>query len=162
MESKIGKSEVVLSNIIIREFTIDDYQFANALWQTAEGVCHCPKCTILNTKERIEKFLNRNPEFSFVAVDSGNGVVVGTALGGHDGRTGFIYRVAVADQFRKRGIGTELVNKVVASLKSEGLTCIKTFVLNDNPNANTFWEKNNFGASKTSITIEKKCGEKMS
>ncbi len=60
-----------------------------------------------DTKEGIEAYLNRNPDCSYLAVDNGN--IVGALLAGHDGRRGFINHLAVAEEYRKQGIGTHLL-----------------------------------------------------
>ena len=141
------------ADVIIREFEHADHDAAHELWKTAEGVCHCDICTQLNMKERIGKFLLRNPGCSFVAVC--DGVVVGTILAGHDGRTGMIYRLAVSECSRKRGIGKRLVEASVKALKREELMVVNAFVLNENANANAFWDKIGFKVSGRAVT--RKC-----
>lgn len=57
----------------------------------------------------------------FVATDQGN--VIGTAMAGYDGHRGWLYTVAVLPEFRRRGIGTDLVLHAIKALRAAG--CIK-------------------------------------
>ncbi|MCL1789438.1 MAG: GNAT family N-acetyltransferase [Oscillospiraceae bacterium] len=136
--------------IKIKEFTITDYESALTLWQNTEGVCNCDKCTTLDSKDNIQKFLDRNKGLSFAAVE--NSELKGVVLCGHDGRTGMIYRLTVADEYRKKNIGRRLVENSVEALRQEGLTTVKAFVLNDNDGGNAFWDKIGFGISDIAVT----------
>ncbi|MCL1902857.1 MAG: GNAT family N-acetyltransferase [Oscillospiraceae bacterium] len=136
--------------INIRELTINDYEAAISLWKNTQGVCNCDKCTALDSKENIEKFLKRNKGLSFAAEE--NGELKGVVLCGHDGRTGLIYRLTVTEELRKRNIGRKLVNSSVEALRREGLTTVKAFVLNDNDGGNAFWDKIGFGISDIAVT----------
>jgi ribosomal protein S18 acetylase RimI-like enzyme len=138
--------------ILIRDFIIGDHEQVVKLWKSVKGVCNCEKCMFLDTKEEVKRFLDRNPGLSQIAVE--NGVLIGTILVGHDGRTGFIYRLTVLEEFRNCGIATRLVKKAVSLLKSEGITHIKAFVLNDNHGGNSFWEKVGFDISTRAMTRE--------
>jgi ribosomal protein S18 acetylase RimI-like enzyme len=141
-----------MNMVLIRELTIGDHEEVIKLWQSAQGVCNCDKCMFLDTKEQVGKYLERNPGLSFVAVE--NGILLGTILGGHDGRTGLIYRLTVLEEFRNCGIATSLVNEVVNALKAEGITNVKAFVLHDNEGANAFWERVGFNVLERAITRE--------
>ena len=134
----------------IRTFTMDDYYSALALWQVTEGVCNCEKCMKLDSREKIEKFLLRNPTTCFIAEE--NGRLLGTILGGHDGRNGFIYRLSVAEKFQRHGIGEALVNATTEAFKAEGINSIRLFVMTDNHKGNAFWEKLGFKEVNTAIT----------
>jgi len=67
----------------------------------------------------MEKFLKRNPRTSFVAELDGK--IVGVIMSGHDGRRGYIYHTFVDKEFRRTGIGTQLVNAALEALKNEGI-----------------------------------------
>ena len=147
--------------MIIKEFTLSDYESVHALWYGTEGVCKCEKCTFLDSREQIEKYLLRNPAMSFIAVENGHNsedTVVGAILAGHDGRTGLIYRLTVAEEFRNRGIAGQLVEKSLEALKAEGLIAVKIFVLGDNDTGNAFWEKIGFKKFDIAVTRGKEIG----
>ena len=52
-----------------------------------------------------------------------DGVVAGTVMGGYDGHRGWIYSVAVAPEYQRRGIATALIRRLEADLA--GLGCLK-------------------------------------
>jgi ribosomal protein S18 acetylase RimI-like enzyme len=126
----------------IKEFTAADHESAHKLWYGTTGVCTCDKCMSLDTRENVAKYLVRNPGMSFVAYDGDS--LVGAVLAGHDGRTGLIYRLTVAESHRERGIGRDLVDASLNALKADGITNVKAFVLNENDDGKAFWEKQGF------------------
>jgi GNAT superfamily N-acetyltransferase len=60
------------------------------------------------------------------------GRVVGTVLATHDGRKGWINRLAVDATLRKRGIGARLVRAAEAWLDAEGLDILACLIEDDN------------------------------
>lgn len=70
--------------------------------------------------------------------------IVGVILSGHDGRRGFIHHLAVAENCRRQGIATELLECAVSSLAAEGINKVALLVFNRNEVGNAFWEKNGF------------------
>ncbi len=109
-----------------REMDISDYHQIIALWQEAEGV----KLRDADTCEGIERYLDRNPRLSFVALLGG--IIVGTIMAGHDGKRGYIQHLAVAAGNRQSGIATELLSRCVRALKAEGIVKSHIHVLSDN------------------------------
>ncbi|MBI4174623.1 MAG: GNAT family N-acetyltransferase [Candidatus Aenigmarchaeota archaeon] len=72
--------------------------------------------SVLN-EERFRKLLEKNGDCCFVA--EADGIVVGNVFGMHDGAIrGYIGSLAVADDYRRRGIGKALVTKVLNVYKS--------------------------------------------
>jgi ribosomal protein S18 acetylase RimI-like enzyme len=74
---------------------------------------------------------------SFVCMEAG--MIVGTALCGHDGRRGFLYHVAVKPAYRGRHAGTRLVESCLRKLNAAGIDKCHVFVLTDNEVGNAFW-----------------------
>lgn len=72
--------------------------------------------------EALKRFLERNPNTCFVA-KSATGIV-GTVLAGSDGRSGRLYRTAVAKEYRRRGVGSGLVRTAIRKLNEEGIVQI--------------------------------------
>ena len=100
----------------IRSMKIDDYDAVYALWLS------CPGMGLNNfddSRAGIRKYLKRNPNTCFVAVEGGR--VVGAILAGHDGRRGYISHTAVAPDCQRGGIGGQLVAAALEGLKSEGI-----------------------------------------
>jgi len=108
--------------IRLREFTLEDYDTVLALWQNAgEGL----GIGRSDTRDEIAKKLQRDPDLFLVAEDDGK--IIGTVIGGYDGRRGLIYHLAVARAYRERGIGTMLMNEVERRLRAKG--CLRAYLL---------------------------------
>jgi N-acetylglutamate synthase len=119
----------------IRPFAIDDYATARALWEASEGV----GLDGSDSRERIQAFLQRNPELSAVAEE--DSTMIGAVLCGHDGRRGLIYHLAVARAHRRQGVGAALVAASLAALRAEGIRKCHVLVFADNHEANQFWQR---------------------
>ena len=73
---------------MIRTMTIEDYEGVYSLWMSIKGFA---MRSIDESREGVERFLERNPGTSVVALEDGK--VVGAILCGHDGRRGCMYHV---------------------------------------------------------------------
>jgi ribosomal protein S18 acetylase RimI-like enzyme len=69
----------------------------------------------------IAKKVNAKDRLFFVA--EANGAVVGTAMAGYDGHRGWLYAIAVHPNFRRKGLGANLVRHAESALASVG--CMK-------------------------------------
>ena len=122
--------------VTTREFVMADYDQAVALWANIEGVEICEG----DSRKEISEYLKRNPGLSrVVEVD---GVMVGAALCGHDGRRGWIYHLAVAQEHRGHGVGKLLVEDCVDGLRKAGLRRAIILVAGDNSIGHQFWLRN--------------------
>ena len=92
-----------------------------------------------DTLQEIERKLQRDPDLFLVA--EVNNQIVGTVIGGYDGRRGLIYHLAVLADLRKHGIGEQLLAEVEKRLKAKG--CLKCYLLvsAENINAAQFYER---------------------
>ena len=123
----------------IRVMTIDDYEKVYSLWMSCKNMGFN---NLDDSREGIAKYLKRNPATCFVAEQGQN--IVGVILSGHDGRRGFIHHLAVAENCRRQGIATKLLECAVSSLAAEGINKVALLVFNRNEAGNAFWEKNGF------------------
>ncbi|OOM78580.1 GNAT family N-acetyltransferase [Clostridium sp. BL-8] len=123
----------------IRKMIIDDYQAVYQLWNNTPGM---GMRNADDSKEGIEKYLNRNPETCFVAEVENK--IVGVILSGHDGRRGYIYHTAVSNTTRKQGIGTKLVNTAIEALKEQGINKVALVAFETNELGNSFWISQGF------------------
>jgi ribosomal protein S18 acetylase RimI-like enzyme len=122
-----------MSTISTREFVINDYEQAVALWNLADGV----EVAEGDSKEEIRAYLLRNPSLSRVAEE--NGTIVGAVLCGHDGRRGLIYHLAVAAAHHGKGIGKRLAQECIMRLRTAGIARALILVAQDNASAHSFW-----------------------
>lgn len=118
----------------IRTFEMCDYDRVRQLWENTPGI---GLRSIDDSRERIKRFVERNPHTNFVAEEDGN--IIGAAFGGHDGRRGYLYHVCVADTHRRRGIGRLLVQKVADAMEAENINTLTLFCFTDNEAGNGFW-----------------------
>ena len=125
----------------ITTMQIENYEKAYKLWSNTEGM---GLRSLDDSKEGIQKFINRNPNTNFVCKI--NEELVGVILCGHDGRRGYIYHAVVNPKYRNNGIGTELVENVISSLDKEGIKKVALVVFADNDDGNNFW--NHLGFSR--------------
>ena len=123
----------------IRLMAETDYDLLFALWQGTAGMGLNPAD---DSREGIVRYLRRNPTTCFVAEEGG--VLIGAILSGHDGRRAYVYHMAVAEAYRRRGIGEALLERALEALSREGISKAALLVFATNEKGNAFWEKNGF------------------
>ncbi len=126
----------LVTEIRLREFHFpEDYPAARALWENAGPGINVRRS---DEPEEIQKKLQRDPDLFLVA--EADGKIVGTVIGGFDGRRGLLYHLAVEADFRKQGIGGLLMDEVERRLKAKG--CLKCYLMvtAENENAMRFYE----------------------
>lgn len=119
--------------------SMDDYESVYHMWISTPGM---GLNNLDDSKEKIGKYLERNPTTCFVAEDGET--IIGAILCGHDGRRGFIYHTAVHTNYRNQGIAKTLVKNAIQALEVEGITKVALVVFEKNEIGNTFWEKLGF------------------
>ena len=92
-----------------------------------------------DTSEEIQKKLERDPDLFLVAEEDGQ--IIGTVIGGFDGRRGLLYHLAVAASFRRRGIGSRLIEEVETRMRAKGCMRCYLLVTTDNPEGMAYYEK---------------------
>ena len=109
--------------INIREAQIPgDYQGIISLWKSAGPGIHI---TASDSLDEIKKKQLRDPDLFLVADCDGG--VIGTVLGGFDGRRGIVYHLAVLEPYREQGIGESLMSELEDRLHRKG--CIRCYLL---------------------------------
>jgi GNAT superfamily N-acetyltransferase len=73
---------------------------------------------VSDSPEEIEKKLRQAPDL-FLLAESGSRII-GTVIGGYDGRRGMLYHLAVDAEFRGRGVGTLLMDEIETRLREKG------------------------------------------
>lgn len=120
--------------MLVRVMTLDDYEAVHDLWMTISGFAIR---SIDDSKVGVERFLKRNPTTSVVAIEDGK--IVGAILCGHDGRRGCLYHVCVHPDYRRRGIGKEMVVFCMNALKQEQISKVSLIAFTANDIGNAFW-----------------------
>lgn len=118
----------------IRQMKLSDYDEIYELWKNCTGI----GLSRADSRQGVERFLERNPGLSFIATDGPK--IVATILAGHDGRRGYLHHVAVDEEYRRRGIGEALVEKALSELALLGIQKCHLFVVERNETALRFWK----------------------
>lgn len=121
---------------MIRTMTIEDYEGVYDLWMSIKGFAIR---SIDDSRIGVERFLQRNPGTSVVAVEDGK--IVGAILCGHDGRRGCMYHVCVRQDYRMRGIGKSMVVFAMEALKKENISKVSLIAFTKNDVGNAFWNR---------------------
>jgi len=125
------------NDILIR--TVDfneDYDTLVQLWANAGPGVHLGRS---DQKEELLKKVRRDPDL-FLAAET-MGIIIGAVLGGYDGRRGLVYHLAVAPDFRRRGVAWALMDELESRMKKKG--CVKYYLLvtRDNIDALEFYKQ---------------------
>jgi ribosomal protein S18 acetylase RimI-like enzyme len=138
-------------DIRLREFRFpEDYPAVRLLWENAGPGINLRRS---DEPQEIQKKLLRDPDLFLVAET--NGKLIGTVIGGFDGRRGLIYHLAVEAAFRQHGVGGLLMDEVERRLKTKG--CLKCYLLVtvDNEDAMHFYQARKWERMDTIYTYTK-------
>ncbi len=120
-----------LPGVTIREYRTGDGAGLRALWVDAGFRL------IADDDDGLASFSDRNPG-SFLVAEAG-ARVVGSAMGGWDGRRGWIYHVATDADHRRIGLATAMVRRVEDALRDAGCRRCLVMVERDNHAGFGFW-----------------------
>jgi ribosomal protein S18 acetylase RimI-like enzyme len=123
-------------NLVLREFQLPaDYIQVIDLWKNAGPGIHVRRS---DEKQELAKKVQRDPDLFLVAELDGQ--IVGTVLGGFDGRRGMVYHLAVQAPYRKKGLGALLMDELEKRMLEKG--CLRSYLLvtRDNLEAIRFYE----------------------
>jgi ribosomal protein S18 acetylase RimI-like enzyme len=122
----------------IREFRMEDYDRVMELW--AEGGLPL-KPEGRDSRGNIARQIRLSNVLFLVAEDVAAGRVVGTVLATHDGRKGWINRLAVDAGLRRRGTGARLVREAEQRLEAQGMDILACLIEDDNAVSMAVFEK---------------------
>ena len=120
----------------IREMKIEDYDSVFALWKTIKGF---GIRSVDDSKEGIHRFLKWNPGLSVVAEEDGE--IIGAILCGSDGRRGCLYHVCVHKDYRRQGVGKNMVIWCMEKLKELQINKVSLIAFTQNDIGNAFWKE---------------------
>jgi len=139
---------------VIREFRIADYGSLIDLWNCA-GLPHKPKGR--DTRHNISREIE-HPNAVFLVAEK-EGRLIGSAFGTHDGRKGWINRVAVIPAYRRQSIAAALVQEVEKRLKEKGICIIACLVEEWNKESLDFFQKIGYVCHEDIFYLTKRDGD---
>lgn len=110
-------------NVQIRSMRIEDYDAVIMLWQRA-GLPFEPQGR--DSRAAISRQIEDSGHLMFVA--EADGQIIGTVFGSHDGRKGWINRLAVDPRYRRQGLAQQLIKRAEDALAREGLIIVAALV----------------------------------
>ena len=123
--------------ITIRAFRFPgDFDSVYKLWLDASpGI----QLGLSDEIEEIKKKVDRDPDLFLVAVQ--DKIIIGSVLGGYDGRRGIVYHLVVAEEHREGTVGSLLMATLEERLREKG--CLRCYLLvtPENTDAQHFYEK---------------------
>ena len=125
--------------ILVREYRTGDGEPLRKLWESVGFR------SIGDDDASLRVLAQRSPGLLLVAGRGGE--VVGSAMGGWDGRRGWIYHVATTPGERRSGLATRLVRQVEARLEALGCRKVNVVVRDDNNEGAAFWEALGYAAA---------------
>jgi ribosomal protein S18 acetylase RimI-like enzyme len=118
--------------IDIRPAGPEDIPAVLSLWSGAAAP------TTTDDPEAVGALLERDPGALLVAESSGR--IVGTVIAAWDGWRGSVYRIAVAPEYRRAGLGRRLLDAAEERLRLAGARRMHAIVVGTDERALGFWE----------------------
>ena len=125
-----------MEGLTIREMVFEEYETVIELWKTC-GLPYRPQGR--DHPDRIRKEM-REKQNSFLVAET-EGKVIGSLLTTHDGRKGWINRLAVYQEYRNRGVARALVDEAEKWLLEQGIEIFACFIEGDNKASMRVFEK---------------------
>src|SRR5512136_2253497 len=135
----------------LRRLTIDDHAAILALWQRA-GL-HSLRPDGRDSRSEFEKQL-AGGQAAIGLEESGR--LIGVVLATNDTRKGWINRLAIDPDYRRKGYGEQLVRAAEDALHEAGLHLIAAFVEEGNSASLTLFEKLGYAAHSKIVYMSKR------
>lgn len=147
----MNKEQREESNLLFRPFHEEDYQGVISLWELTEISC---KPQGRDSKEKILKEMS-NPGTLFLVVEK-DADIIGTVLATHDGRKGWINRLAVAPPYQHQGIASRLLKEAESHLERCGMEIITCLIEDYNQRSMDFFQKKGYVKHRDIIYFSKR------
>jgi N-acetylglutamate synthase len=131
---------------------IADYEEVAALWRATDGLGLDDD---VDSRAGIAAYLARNPGISEVARYANQ--IVAAVLCGHDGRRGYLHHLAVAVEWRNRGLGRGLVEICLKRLAAQGIRKCNLFLFVDNDLGRAFWKHTGWNERADLKVLQHRC-----
>ena len=146
-----------MKQIEIQTLTIEEYSAIVDLWKRA-GLPFKPKGR--ESKQMIEKQMKAFPEFFIGAFHKGK--LVGVVIGSYEGRMkGWINRLAVDPEYRRRGIAQQLISAVEKTLEKRGAKIFCALIEVPNEESVNMFQKKGYVAHRDILYVSKRKSEDL-
>ena len=108
----------------------------------------------LTKRENFKKKIEYDPESIIVAEDKG--IVVGIHIFIYDPWSSYTWDTVVHENYRNKGIATQMIQMADKILKSRGKDVVRGFVSENKPDILEFWKKRGFVYLSKVIYVTKK------
>lgn len=135
----------------IRHLTIRDYEDLISLWERS-GLPYKPRGR--DSRETLKAEIENSPNLYLGAFQGGD--LVGSLIASFDGRKGWINRLAVAPEYRRRGIANLLVQAAEQALEAKGARVIGALILHANVPSLKFFEKRGYQTDEDIVYVSKR------
>jgi ribosomal protein S18 acetylase RimI-like enzyme len=122
----------MLAGITIRPCRHDECRAILELWRDADSTP-----SVSDSIDALVLTLQSDEELLLVAEYQNK--IIGTVMGGWDGWRGNIYRLAVLPEYRRQGVGQQLVREIEKKIVSKGARKISILVEKSEDTAIAFW-----------------------
>lgn len=142
------------SPMSVRAATDADAEAIVALWDEAGMLAYTP-----DPAGDLARTRAHDPGLVLVAESEGR--VVGTITGTWDGRRGWIMRLAVTTDVRRRGVASRLTQEVEARLRARGARQINLLVITHNREALAFWRERGYRSTVPVVMLTRHLDEDL-
>lgn len=143
-----------MKNLIIREYSIEDYDSLIKLWNLSE-LPYKPKGR--DSKENITKEIKQKRSF-FLLLELEE-ELIGSILATHDGRKGWINRLAILPEYRESGFATKLIKEAEKKLINAGIGIIACLIEDWNISSMKLFKKSGYKSHREVIYFTKRINE---
>ena len=124
-------------HVRLRELSLEDYDRFMSVWQSAGLTTVRPEGR--DSREAFSRQLAEGTH-TVIGLEAGS-ELVGLVLATHDGRKGWINRLAVLPEHRRRGYARQLVAAAERVLRDQGMTVIAALIEPENGESLALFQK---------------------
>jgi len=123
---------------VLRAATVADIDEILGMWQEAGENASRPP----DTREAVTALLGRDPDAVILAEHDGE--LIGSIIAGWDGWRCHLYRLAVRPAWRRRGVGSALLQGAEERFKALGGARVDAMVLDSNDLGQNLWRASGY------------------
>ena len=95
--------------------------------------------------------MGRSSEIFVAVTGDGEGRIVGSVMAGFEGHRGWVYYLAVAPEYRSRGLGGKLMQHAHKWLAGLGAPKVMLMIREENEGVRRFYEGLGYGVEKRTV-----------